>query len=251
MPNLTTQGGQTIALLQAFQGLEAAYSAFHEAALAVSEARVAPICVENCGKCCEINTPYLWDIEAKHILGFTLGDGSLGKTLDRCQSWLLDRHKGLTLYGTRSDTRTVEGRVRILKETVVAAATPCPFLNTEKRCDIHDCRPLACRAYGVTRLPSQEECKAPLGHLETVATRAHHDGAGLKAMVSQFLQTLDPEWRASYFLPTDLVRLARPLNFKSYVERIATAKMVAFPVSPAVIWQDQLEQEWSMAGVRR
>jgi hypothetical protein len=143
---------------------------------------------------------------------------------------------------------TAEGRLKILRETALAAATACPFLNPDKRCAIHTTRPLACRAYGVTRLPSQHNCPAPYGAGENLSHRARYEDITLMMGVNSFLRHLKPEWRASYFLPTGVYRLARSGKFLDMADRIATAKMVAMPQSPAVIWQGQLEREW--AGVR-
>jgi len=234
----------SLALVRAYTGLEAVYAGFEGAARALEAVRAAPICVDNCGRCCEINTPYCWDIEASYIISHLLSEGKLAWALDACQSWLLDRDGGLTLYGPRADTVSIEGRTRVIAEARIAARRPCPFLNSEKRCAIHEVRPLVCRAYGVTRLPSQSDCLAPLGRGENLSRRAHHDGNGLKEAVAEYLRQLRPDQRAGYFLPTAILRQASQTRFALLQDRFATGKMVAMAVSPAAIWQDQLNEQW-------
>jgi len=238
--------------LQAYMALDGIYGGFERAALELSAARAAPLCVENCGRCCEINTPYCWGIEASYIISALLGQSKLGWALDACRSWLLDRVDGLSVYGPREPT-AAQDRMKLIEENQVAAKSPCPFLDAEKRCAIHEFRPLVCRAYGVTRLPSPFDCKAPLGLYETKEQRLRYGSAGAMALqqqVSQFLRDLPPEQRAAYFLPTALLRQARPKVFAGLQDRFASAKMVAFATSPAMIWQEQLEQQWRQMGVR-
>ncbi len=233
----------SLALVQAYSGLEKVYAGFEGAALEVIAAKAAPICVDGCGVCCEINTPYCWDIEASYIISNLLSEGKLAWALNACQSWLLDRDGGLTLYGPRADMVSIEGRTRAIAEARLAARRPCPFLS-DKRCAIHQVRPLVCRAYGVTRLPSQTDCRAPLGRGENLSRRAHHNGNGLKKAVAEYLRGLRPDQRAGYFLPTAILRQASPTMFARLQDRFATGKMVAMAVSPAAIWQDQLEEQW-------
>lgn len=241
-----------VAQLRTYLGLEAIYAGFERAALELEAARAAPICLEGCGLCCEINTPYSWSIEAEHVIASLLGIGKLATALDSCESWLLDRVAGLTYYGPRQP-RTQDDRQRVLEEVRLAARQPCPFLDAEKRCVIHDVRPLACRAYGVTRLPSQFDCRAPLAAHETREARMRYGGPGemaLRQQVARFLNGLRLEQRAGYFLPTALLRQARPAVFQNLQDRFATAKMIAFAQSPAMIWQEQLDQQWREMGVR-
>ncbi len=249
MATSLSPANQTTQLLQAYYGLEELYAAFDRAASELAEAKSVPLCIEACGKCCEVNTPYIWEIEGHHIISTIIGDGNLHKTMDRCVSWLLDRHRGLTLYGHRVDPSEA-GKAKVLHEVAVTAATACPFLDPDKRCAIHEVRPLACRAYAVTRLPSQTECAAPLGPTQTESTRGIYLDDTLIKAHDRYLASLKPEWRHSYFLPTELYRLFSLPRFTRLVDRIATAKTVVFPISPAVIWQHQLEAQWAGMGVR-
>jgi len=88
-------------LLGAFNLLEIVHREFGRAASELESHLAVPLCVK-CGHCCARMTPIAWNIEGQFCLSCVMGNGSLAKIADCCESWLLDRHKGVATYGLPS-----------------------------------------------------------------------------------------------------------------------------------------------------
>lgn len=235
-------------LLQAYSELEKIHRAFDGAALELMTARAAPLCVEKCGKCCYC--VHAWGVEGQYVLSVIAGNGSLTRIMGCCEAWLLDRHSGVTTYGLKPG-RVPQGewQNKLGDEVAALMRSPCPLLDSDKRCTIYDSRPITCLAYGTTRMAGRE-CPRPLGVGESETVRAYYSGPGSMALrnrVTRLIAGLRTQWASSWFLPTLLYSMGKPGNFKALIEdsKIASVKLLVGGVSPDIIWQEQLERVWS------
>jgi Fe-S-cluster containining protein len=226
---------QFVALTQAWQVAE----------IAVERNIGTPICMPNCGKCCEVTTVMAMDAESAFTMTWLAGQNAKMREdfISLCKGWLVDRDPGLTLYGATTDSRKLHQELQYL-----LFHRPCPFLTSDKRCAVHDARPLVCHAYGVTRQPG-EICPRPAGINEGMNFRAHIDenseaGIKLRQMVQKWLKTsADQGLVKCRFLATAIVMGMAPDFFNAAVAdgRVASAKLAELPYTPAILFQDQLE----------
>lgn len=251
IPATDSSRQHTRRLIDSFTRLERIHRHFDDAAKELEAARCAAVCVEGCGLCCQENTPFVWGLEARHMMSYLLGNGGLEQAMQAAEAWLLDKVQGVTSYGAGTSPRPLaQNEWNGLRGEVTAAIrAPCPFLLDDKQCAIHQFRPIACRAYGVTRLPSPK-CMRRLGVTEDARRMMYYGGPGaeqLQREVRDLLAVAPAEWRPSMFLPTVLLSLGKPDRFKTLLDnnQIASAKLVAgVSVSPNVLWQSQLEVLW-------
>lgn len=254
-----TQLDQIRKTIKPLQEIEALYRAIDIAENVLTKTIGMPICKENCGKCCQLTTPDVWEVEARFMLSAFMGDGGrrLDIIIDASESWLLDRNPNLKMYGlpwgnfghnlTKDEWEKLQPEVNHL-----LMETPCPYLTAAKLCLIHDTRALVCRCYGVTRMPGQL-CPRPLAKMETLDTRAHIGastelGKTLRKMLWQTLKDADSiDWGWTYFLPRILFQLLRPEKFQRYIDQglIATAKLTRLRTNTAILFQDQLDEMWA------
>ncbi|MDP2663506.1 MAG: hypothetical protein Q8R28_22555, partial [Dehalococcoidia bacterium] len=114
--------------------------AWEVAEAAVVRAIGVPICMAGCGKCCEVTTVLALDVESAFAMSWLAGQGAQIREgiLSLCKGWLIDKDPGLTLYGGKiRDAQRLHAEVQYL-----LFKRPCPFLTQDKRCAIHDARPL-------------------------------------------------------------------------------------------------------------
>ena len=220
----------------------------YQQALDELELRIgAPICVADCGKCCEHNTVMVWGIEVESIATHLLGLGQLlDVVMDRCEDWLMARN------GRTYSPQALRGNIpKLLEEARAVYTSRCPLLEGTK-CLIHMARPLACRAYGVTSYPVG--CNRPLGLGETPDTRAVNTGMG-PVITEAFNQVLresaeDDFFTRVGFLPTLLMARLRADRYTSLVDsgRVNPIKLVKNYVhSPAILTQQQTV-DFTLAG---
>jgi len=242
---------QAEAMIQPLAVLDATYRAFGKAEDVVVKSLGVPICMQGCGKCCEVTTVMSLDVEAQYAASALMGTPDMARTLSICEGWLLDRD-GFTVFGLTGKLTDEQQRLLDPEVQRLLFHRPCPFLASDKSCSVHDVRPLVCRAYGVTRMPGQI-CPRPLSKLESTDVRGHIGalsplGLRLRNMVESLLQQSAPlGWVNVRFLATALYMLLQPQKFTSYAADglIPSAKMVVFGFTPAILFQDQLEQVWS------
>lgn len=221
------------------------HRAFAVAADALSAYLGVPLCVEDCGKCCESNVPHCYAIEGSYAVSYLLGTGKLAEVLTLAEGWVLERHVEATIY---------EGMpfgavdLNIVSEYDRLKRTPCPFLGYGKMCLIYGCRPLACRAYGVTRVPGPE-CPRPIGVTEAPGMRVTLGGelgSIIRKGVEDFLANLPDKGMAiNGFLPTMLFRAADRVKLMRHVanNEVASAKLVGTEQAMSLLWQEQVEAE--------
>jgi Fe-S-cluster containining protein len=253
--NKTSKAGlEQLQVLKPLRQLEALYRAFDLAEKDLTAYIGVPICVEHCGRCCEITSPDVWEIEARFLVSSLIGrDGRVGRVVSACEGWLLDRSPKLKTYGIMAGELTSEQWDQMRPEVdFLLQNYPCPFLSEEKRCLIHFARPVVCRCYGVTRMPSRI-CPRPLAKIESADVRAHiapdsHIGKKLREMLWETLKSADSVgWAWTYFLPTILYMILEPNKFNAYAAdgRIATAKLLRLRTNTAILFQDQLNEIWA------
>jgi len=234
--------------------LDRLYGLFGEAAKRVESAIGRPICIERCGACCQVNTAYGYGVEAEYVASWLLGQPLiLRNLLDRCEAWLTRR--GHYTYGRGISHDNVQ---QLQAELQGAIGEPCPFLGDDKRCLIHPARPFACRAYGVTHLPSPT-CPRPLGLGEHAGGRALWDDSDprlpLRALVETFLgQVQEVRFSRHGFLPTMVFERLAAKKLAGLLDdmRIPLVKvMVQSGPGYMVLWQEQWEKMWSAQGADR
>jgi len=203
-----------------------------------------PVCIPNCGKCCE--TVLAHRIEADFAISAMIGEGKFHQMVSRCEGWLLERHKEAQIY---------EGplvgivRAQIAEEWHKIINLPCLFLESDKSCLIYSGRPLVCRAFGVTHAPgpTPDFCPRPLGVGESQRRRGYVDSQQLQQEVKTLLAGLmDKEWATSGWLPAIIYREACPDKYKALVadNKVASAKLIGVTQDYGLLWQEQLEAIW-------
>ena len=207
-----------------------------------------PICIPGCGKCCEITVAHR--IEATYALSTIINTSKYKEIMSRAEKWLLTRHKGLRIYGRVN--QGVQSK-KLLKEFYTVVHLTCPFSEDDKTCLLYEGRPLVGRAYGVTRVagPTATKCPRPLGKNETKLCRAYIDDPNLKAQINQWTSNLSTEDRLTGFFPAILYREAYPARYLylSNGGRVASAKILGSQEYGGMLWQEQLDREWKMAGI--
>ncbi len=232
---------KTKAPVKELQNLEQIYRTFDVLSYAFSDQLGVPLCVPNCGRCCEVVATHC--IEAVFVIRTSFREETLDELVDRSERWLLKRHKQAPTYsGLQFDTP----EPHVMEQFWALRRSPCPFLLTNKTCLIYNCRPLICRAYGVTHItgPSIDFCPRPLGKGESETYRAWADDTELKKSVEAFLHNLtDPRLKVVALLPTLIFEQVCPEKYKAYMaeNKIANAKLVCLPQQyPGLLWQEQM-----------
>ncbi len=240
-------------MLEAMLGQEQIYQSFALAETEIEKQLGTPICVPNCGKCCEVTVPLARRIEAQYLAGYAAGAGITEKLVSLCEGWLLERHSCAPTYrGPLFGSVTPH----LQKEFEALAKSPCPLLSADKRCLLHGGRPLVCRAYGVTHMPGPEVdfCPRQLGKGETFANRAYLELPEFKRIVTEFYQSLpDKDLLICGLLPSLLYKILRPQKWQAAIAdgKIATAKLIGSYHYAGMLWQSQMDKEYTRAGGRR
>jgi Fe-S-cluster containining protein len=216
----------------------------YDIAQALLEHEIGTSICAGCGRCCEINTPFAYGVEAANAVSRLLGDGKLYEFQRRIEGWLLERHRQCTIYEPLKVTLVRSELSQQLKDEMLAlSSTQCPFYENH-RCLIHAYRPLVCRATNVTR----NGCTVrPPGKGETLEQRRivpvdirQQLQAEVEAVRSGVPK---PTWAMAGFFPTLIFAHAWPNEFAKMVSdgRVATAKLVMTDKTWAVIFEEQLE----------
>lgn len=202
-----------------------------------------PVCVPNCGKCCE--TVLAHRVEADFAISVMIGQAKFQEMVALCEGWLLERHKEAQIH---------EGppfgmvRLEVATEWNSVKDIECAFLTSDKRCAIYSARPLVCRTFGVTQAgPAPDWCIRPLGVGESESRRGYIDNQELKQVVKAFLDGLpDKDWATMGWLPTIIYREACPEKYRALVadNRIASAKLIGLTEDYTLLWQEQIQAQW-------
>ncbi|MDP2662954.1 MAG: YkgJ family cysteine cluster protein [Dehalococcoidia bacterium] len=227
-------------MLQAFVRLRGIHKEFSQAAAALEEGIGRPICYERCGLCCEHNTPMMTAIEAVNAVSVLTGLGKLQDAVSRAKGWLEESDPRLTI---REGMPIGVARPELRDEWRTVTLSQCPFLDADKRCSIWQVRPMACRAFNVTR-DGSEICPRPLGKGETLTRRMVVDGQPIRQMWEDFRRDAkaeNPEWTRSGLAPSMLLRAAREGEFREMADRVPSAKLIGLDVDTSLMWQPQLD----------
>lgn len=224
-------------LLGAFGGLIKIHQVFDQAQVFIEKQLGVPICLPNCGICCSDNTVTAHSIEASLILSQLIGNGQL-HFIDQCRDWLISKDHRITIY-KGIPTGLISGELR--QEWNEVTHNPCLFLMEDKRCAIHDVRPLPCRAFGVTKVAPMY-CLRPVGKGESNC-RLCVNSPKLRDATQGLLKAFkekNPEWIRMGFLPTMLYRAAKEKDFRELIaeNKIPSAKLVGTDYSTQALWQD-------------
>ena len=189
-----------------------------------------------------VNVPNWMTIEAINAVSVLTGTGKLKEAVAVAEGWLLERHKQATSY-EGMPVGKVSPQIR--DEWRALSVSQCPFMTEDKRCLIHQVRPLACRAFGVTR-DAAEICPRPPGKGETLTQRIVIKSDAFKKTVDAFTDSCknkNPEWIIRGFVPSLLYRAAEPEKFRKMVKdnQIATAKAIGINYDVSLMWQPQVE----------
>jgi len=234
--------------LECFQALRAVHWAYDLAADQLSQHLGVPLCVENCGLCCK-NCVFCYGIEAAYAVSNLFGDGNLKPILDRAEGWLLENHKEAPTHTPVIGGESIFVNEQLDAEIISLAGSWCPFLDEDKRCLIYPYRPLACRAFGVTRTVHQD-CKRPLGRGESINKKAYFGGLGaaeIKSVLDELVKRdPNPIGSKTGFFPTLILAIAQPTRYRKLAMsgKVATAKLLLMDESRALLWQRQLERMW-------
>ena len=235
-------------MLEALASLSQIHKVIDAESLALETQLGVPICIPNCGRCCE--TVLTHRIEADFAISAVIGEGKFQQVVSRCEGWLLESHKEARIY---------EGppvgivQAQIAEEWHKLVHIPCLFLESDKSCFIYGGRPLVCRAFGVTHMPgpTPDFCPRPLGVGESRLRRGYVDNQQLEQLVKALLDELpDKEWATSGWLPAIIYREACPDKYKALVadNRIASAKLIGVTQDYGLLWQEQIQAQWRRQG---
>ncbi len=231
-------------MIEALASLSQVHKDMDAARVALETQLGVPICIPNCGKCCE--TVLAHRIEADFAISAMIGEGKFYEMVSRCEGWLLERHKEAQIY-EGPPVGVVQAKVA--EEWHRLVHLPCLFFEGNKGCLIYSGRPLVCRAFGVTHAPgpTPDFCPRPLGVGEDQRRRGYVDSQQLQQKVKTLLAGLqDKEWATSGWLPTIIYREACPDKYKALVadNKIASAKLIGVTQDYGLLWQEQMEVIW-------
>ncbi|KKL90464.1 hypothetical protein LCGC14_1904420 [marine sediment metagenome] len=136
-----------------------------------------PICITNCGVCCQRTVPAATQLEAEYVVSLLpLLHGT--EVRARALGWMVERHPGLQFWDKVHGRAYQAEEQRLLADDQQALErTRCPFLTVGQECMIYSARPLVCRAYGVT-MAQDPECPRPLAPSETTRRRVGLGASG-------------------------------------------------------------------------
>jgi len=236
------------ALITRLSALDALHNLYQQAEAEIEHHIGRPICMPNCGKCCQHNVVMAWGVEVDGLASFLLGQGRLlENVLNRCEAWLTENNRRIYSPG-----QLLKDRDRLTTEAQFMITGRCPLLDEESKCLIHPMRPLSCRAYGVTTYP--RGCGRPYGNGESESRRATNSGMAviIKEKFTALLKMCkDDSFSVSVgFLPTLLISKFRPFRFTSLADsgHVNPIKLVKnYVSSPAVLTEDQFSS-FELAG---
>lgn len=229
-------------MIQTLMKLHKVQKGFDGAANYLSKELQTPICV-GCGKCCEHNTPVALTLEAINAVSVLTGNGKLGEAMKMANAWLLERDKNTPSYEGMLAGRFVPSYIRDEYSRVLVSQ--CPFLTPEKTCFIHEVRPFACRAFGVTK-SNTGFCVRPEGKGESLTKHLYVDSPDLKAVhdeLKYMCQDKNKSWLVTGLFPSLLYRAACSEEFYKLVKdnKIPSAKIIGADIDSSLLWDAQRE----------
>ncbi len=213
-----------------------------------------PVCMPNCGKCCEINSITIKGIEARYISNWLKKQKTevRNRVLEACRKWLFEKFEKVgTRYGFGT-TRMPPHIIDQLNQEVVwlAQKSGCPMLAEDKTCLIHPVRPLVCQAYGVTRIVPLDVCNRPIGKIEKEGYRAFINNSTTDKVKDNIEKMKSAIEGSSYintqgFIATMILLEMEPQKLFEYAYHndVESAKLVQLG-GGHFLWQEQLNENW-------
>lgn len=157
MNNSVQVPDRTKTLIQRYGVLEQLHRVLDQGRTELEQAIGNSICIEDCGKCCQVSTPVVLDTEVHWIVSTKAFLSGVRKTLvERSLDWLTHKHPGAITYGRiQGQPKTEEEKKLLAFEANYLANKQCPYLSDNNQCLIYGYHPLACRRYGVTTPPDE------------------------------------------------------------------------------------------------
>jgi Fe-S-cluster containining protein len=229
-------------MLEALIRLDEVQKGFDGAASYLEKELKTPICT-GCGKCCENNTPVSSTIEAINAVSILTGNGKLGEALKMANAWLLERDNKATSYEGLIAGSFVPAK--IMDEYSNLLVSQCPFYTHEKTCFIHEVRPFACRAFGVTK-SNTGFCNRPEGIGESLTKHLYVNSPDLMNVhkkLKDMCYKKNKSWMVTGLFPTLLYRAAMQKEFYELVKdnKIPSAKIIGADIDTALLWEVQKE----------
>lgn len=236
-----------------FQTLDKINSLFDKAANDLSHKIGIPLCVPGCGQCCRDNNIQVKGVEAHYAAQWVRQQGKdfEDKIVRVCEEWLLKRHDKLGVYmgvGTMPGM-TPEVLDQLNSEVVYTGLKiGCPFLDEGQHCLIYPARPIACRAFGVTRVFATNQCRRPISKYETSMNRAFindENCSKIRDLIEKLKKEIDGKYEQDCgFLASMLYLELRPQKWMdhAYHNEIASAKLVMLHAG-FILWQEQVNEQ--------
>lgn len=213
-----------------------------------------PVCVPNCGKCCEMNSISIRGVEARYLsLWLKKQKPEFQKeVLDACKRWLFEAFEKVgTKYGLGTVGMPPNVIDQLNQEVVwLAQKSGCPMLTEDKRCLIWPARPIVCQAYGITRVTPIDICQRPLGKIEEGPYRAYlrnETTDKIKDAIDQLKREIMETCyiQTSGFIASMILLEMEPQKFVEYAYHndIASAKLVQL-TGGYYMWQEQLQESY-------
>jgi len=190
-------------------------------------------------------------IEAIHAVSVLTGERKLSKAASISEGWLRDKNLNGTHLTVFEGIPIGWASPKLREEWYAVSRGPCPFLTENRECFIWSVRPLACRAYAVTRDTVNTEtgvdvCPRLPGKGETVFQKLVVNGAPIRQEVEGFRERLKERnkvWLTSGSVPALLYRVIKPELFKKMAldGDAASAKLVGTEFETSLMWQPQIE----------
>jgi Fe-S-cluster containining protein len=246
---MTKADETTEKILECYKALKMVHLGYDLAAGQLSKQLGVPLCVENCGLCCQINVVCAYGIEAAYAVSNIATDLSTFKLItDRAEGWLRENYPSAPTKIPVVGGEPIALTSGLNKEIDVLAEGQCPFYDSNtKLCLIHQYRPLVCRAFGVTRV-AHKDCRRPESPCEHGQKLAYFGGLGATA-IKDVLDKLLEEWPTaigakSGFFPSLILAIAQPARYRKLAMsgEVSTAKLLLLDDFHGLLWQDQLEQ---------
>lgn len=217
-PGIKPELRDAVSIAHALSGLREIHRMFDVARAEVEMATGKPLCVPDCGLCCLQNTICSWELEAAHAVSLLYGNTKLYRVIqERSLHWLRSQPNLNSGQGIAS-----------------ASKGPCPYISPAKGCLIYEGRPLACRAWGVTRAPAAY-CKREMGRGELPSTRLIYGGEGeaeLRQGVDNLYHRIKDNRLGSYtFFPI--------LILVEMGKKVGLVPVARVPLG--MLWQDQVD----------
>lgn len=210
-----------------------------------------PICIPNCGRCCEVNCVTAHPVEIVYMAQWLKKQPRQFRddVLNRCYEWLIKKDEYTAMrMGFGTVAMGADELDRFNSELFyLVHATPCPMMTDDKQCLIHPARPIQCRTFGVTRIVPPEVCPRPLGKIEEGRYRAYRNDPketqAIRNDIDRLVERCKSKPHYSKFLAAGLFLEFYPQHFAEmvYMNVVSTSR-IALMGGQGILWQYQVDE---------